>query len=193
LRQYFDTPHSNLNLQMLNSLCFCQLKQLRNLRLKAINGNADLLLSAKVTELLNYRIIFMTQKNSKDLKQLKILSICHYLYGSLFMSISLFAISFSIKGIISILVNPQSSSQSSSNPILAVVLFAILLSFVLILSICLIASGHYLVQRKRYWFIRKIAQIESCIFPLGTILGLYTLYILSKTSVKSLYGIDSNR
>jgi membrane-bound ClpP family serine protease len=135
----------------------------------------------------------MTQKNSKDLKQLNILSICHYLYGSMFMMVSLFVVFFSIKGIISILLNPQNSSPSSSNPILAVVVFAVGLGVLLTLSICLIASGYFLSQIRRYWFVKKMAQFELYFFPVGTILGLYTLYFLSKTSVKSLYGIDSNR
>ena len=109
------------------------------------------------------------------------------------MMISLFVVFFSIKGIISILLNPQNSSPSSSNPILAVVVFAVGLGVLLTLSICLIASGYFLSQIRRYWFVKKMAQFELYFFPVGTILGLYTLYFLSKTSVKSLYGIDSNR
>lgn len=57
----------------------------------------------------------------------------------------------------------------------------------------LIATLAYFLELKVYWFVKNMAQFELYFFPVGTILGLYTLYFLSKTSVKSLYGIDSNR
>jgi hypothetical protein len=57
-------------------------------------------------------------------------------------------------------------------------------------SICLIASGQLLAKRKGYWFSFVIACIGCLFVPWGTILGIFTIPILLKDSVKTLYGLN---
>lgn len=58
------------------------------------------------------------------------------------------------------------------------------------IAICLILSGYFLAQRKAYWFSFVVACIECLNTPLGTLLGVFTLVVLSRQSVRDLYGIS---
>lgn len=69
------------------------------------------------------------------------------------------------------------------------ILLSVSLIIILTLSICLITSGYFIYKRKCYRFSWNVARMVIAIFPLGTILGLFTMYVLSKESVKSLYEI----
>lgn len=56
-----------------------------------------------------------------------------------------------------------------------------------IFSICIILSGRYMQQRKYYMYSFILACI-SCIFvPFGTALGVCTIIVLSRDSVKHMY------
>ncbi|MDQ8185662.1 hypothetical protein [Pelagicoccus sp. SDUM812002] len=53
---------------------------------------------------------------------------------------------------------------------------------------CVIASGRYLKQRKNYTFSFVVACFSCAIFPFGTILGVFTIIVLSRDAVKRIYG-----
>jgi len=55
-------------------------------------------------------------------------------------------------------------------------------------SICLILSGRFLKQRRRYLFSFVLACIACTFFPFGTVLGVFTIIVLSRDSVKALYA-----
>ena len=55
------------------------------------------------------------------------------------------------------------------------------------LAIANILSGRFLKLRKRYWFSFVIACINCLYMPFGTILGVFTIIVLSRESVKELY------
>jgi hypothetical protein len=62
----------------------------------------------------------------------------------------------------------------------------------LALSLCLINSGHFLGKRKRYWFSFIVACVECFSLPFGTILGVFTIIVLSRDSVKTLYNSNDS-
>ena len=47
--------------------------------------------------------------------------------------------------------------------------------------------GRALARRTRYWFVFVIACIECLFMPFGTILGVFTLIVLSRESIKNLF------
>ena len=55
------------------------------------------------------------------------------------------------------------------------------------LAICLILSGRYMNRRKHLTFSIVIAAICCLQIPFGTILGVFTLIVLSRPSVKAMY------
>lgn len=56
------------------------------------------------------------------------------------------------------------------------------------ISISVIISGRFLHQRKNYMFSFVLACIACMFVPFGTVLGVFTIIVLSRESVKMLYG-----
>ncbi len=55
------------------------------------------------------------------------------------------------------------------------------------LSICIIVSGRYINQTKGYMFSFVTACIMCMFFPFGTALGVFTIIVLSRDSVRKRY------
>lgn len=53
----------------------------------------------------------------------------------------------------------------------------------------LVFSGLSLRSQRRYWLSFVVACLTCLNFPLGTALGVFTLVVLSRASVKKLYGL----
>jgi uncharacterized membrane protein YfcA len=60
-------------------------------------------------------------------------------------------------------------------------------------AICTFISGRYLAQRRRRMFSLVMAVVMCLMMPFGTILGIFTLIVLSRNSVQRLYREDSVR
>lgn len=59
------------------------------------------------------------------------------------------------------------------------------------IAISLILSGRWLKQRTHYWFSFVFACLACAFMPFGTILGVLTIIVLSRDSVKQVYGLSS--
>ncbi len=57
---------------------------------------------------------------------------------------------------------------------------------------CVFASARCLRARKHYWFIFVIACLQCGFFPFGTVLGVFTIVVLSRPSVKQMLGLVSS-
>ena len=55
------------------------------------------------------------------------------------------------------------------------------------LAICIIIAGRFLTQRRRYLFVFVIASCECLFMPFGTVLGVFTIVLLSRESVKAAF------
>ena len=55
-------------------------------------------------------------------------------------------------------------------------------------AVCVILSGRFIARRKNYMFSFVMACLLCTFFPFGTILGVFTIILLSKEPVKALYG-----
>ena len=67
---------------------------------------------------------------------------------------------------------------------LGIFLFLLGAVFALVLAL----AGRSLSRRKRYWFAFVVACIECIFVPFGTILGVFTIMVLSRESVKTLFS-----
>jgi len=132
---------------------------------------------------------------NEDLRHLKLLSVFHYVVGGL---AALFSCMFLIHLILGLamLISPESMTGSDGAPPPAFVgyIFTIIGggSFLLGLafSICILYSGKLLHKQKKYLYSFVIACIECIFMPFGTVLGVFTIIVLSRSSVKKLYGMD---
>jgi hypothetical protein len=58
------------------------------------------------------------------------------------------------------------------------------------LAICLLIAGSYLTSRKHYTFCLVIAAISCMLMPFGTVLGVFTIIVLMRPSVKEMFEAD---
>jgi len=56
------------------------------------------------------------------------------------------------------------------------------------MAICILIARRALAKRTRYWFVFVVACIECLFMPFGTVLGVFTLIVLSRESVKKLFA-----
>ena len=131
----------------------------------------------------------------KDLDHLKLLGIFHYIWGGLSLLGGLFigayfvVIGFVVKN------SPPSStlSEASASPdlvggILIGVGVVIFLVFVIYGVLTLMAGGKYRKHQGGYWFCFILAIVTLIIGGIpGIVLGIFSLIVLSRDSVKALF------
>ena len=131
-----------------------------------------------------------------DEEHLRLLSIFHYISGALTLFVSLiFLIQFFVFSVIFdqfIMGFPNYTQVAYYNfdpEIFSILIYMwIVLFFVFIaFGIAQILSGNYLKAKKHRIFSFVIAIISILSFPYGTILGVMTIIVLSRSSVIELY------
>ena len=55
-------------------------------------------------------------------------------------------------------------------------------------SACMALAGRYLTQHRHYIFCLVMAALSCAFFPFGTVLGVFTIIVLQKDSVRQLFG-----
>jgi nitrogen fixation/metabolism regulation signal transduction histidine kinase len=135
----------------------------------------------------------------KDLQHLKLLGTFHYIWGALSLVGALFiGAYFAFIGVV--LMNTPSSSttseESASTGIVGgimiaagVVLFLIAIVYGILI---LMAGGKYRKHQGGYWFCFALAIVTLIVGGIpGIVLGIFSLIVLSRPSVKALYKGES--
>jgi hypothetical protein len=126
-----------------------------------------------------------------DEEHLQLLAIFHYIVGALAALFSCFALMYVGFGCL-ILYTPA----TQGNPPPAFMgWFMIAFGAVFLLSgeamaACILLAGRFIRRRQRYWFVFVNACVQCLFMPFGTILGVFTVIVLSRGSVKELFGIS---
>jgi hypothetical protein len=122
---------------------------------------------------------------NKDKQNVKLLSIFHYILGvviALFFSIFLLHIASGI----SILCGP-----GSERPVQTFMGFIILPGSMMLcgwaLAVCIFIAGSKLARYRARTYCLVIAGIECMFMPFGTVLGVFTIIVLMKDSVRELF------
>jgi hypothetical protein len=128
---------------------------------------------------------------NKDTEHLQLLSIFHYVVGGLALLCACFPLIHVTIGSIFILAGSQTHATSDAPPIIVgwiLVFFGLVLfAFGLLVGAAVLWTGHCLTRRAHYHFCFAIACIECLFMPFGTVLGVFTLVVLSRDSVKRLF------
>jgi hypothetical protein len=132
-----------------------------------------------------------------DLQHLKALSICHYVLGGLVALISsLFLIHVSMG--IMMITSPSTMSGSGPPPppfmgwmFLMIGSGAVLAGWTF--AAFIITAGRFLARRKHHLFCLIMAGVSCAWAPLGTVLGVFTIIVLLRPSVKELFQADDIR
>jgi hypothetical protein len=127
----------------------------------------------------------------QDEEHLKLLSIFHYLVGGLAGLFSLWPIFHLAIGLVFILA-PEGLSDSGEAPPAFIGWFFVIFAsaFItagMILAVSIIITGRFLARRRHYLFCLVMGGIECIFMPFGTVLGVFTIIVLVRKSVKELF------
>ena len=128
----------------------------------------------------------------QDEEQLRLLTIFHYIVGGLAALFSFFPLLYCAFGLF-ILPAPAHPQHGEPPPPLLGWFFIGFGCFFFVLGLvfaaCVVLSGRFIARRRHYWFAFVLACIQCLFFPFGVVLGVFTIIVLSRHSVKEIFGI----
>ena len=134
--------------------------------------------------------------NDQDLQHLDLLSLFHYILGGLSALFSCLFLLHIFTGMAMVSGTFFHDAKGGEPPAffgwMLIVMGAVFMVIGWSLAICMLLAGRKLKQRKSRTFCTVVAGIECLNMPLGTILGVFTLVVLSKESVKALFDPQSS-
>jgi len=130
---------------------------------------------------------------SQDVDHLRLLSIFHYIIGGIVGLFSLFPLIHLAIGIGILTGAFDNVDQDEPPPELLGWLFVLLPSFFIFMGLamatCIVVAGRKLSRRTGHLYCLVIAGVECFFIPFGTVLGVLTIVVLTRPSVKTLFGL----
>ncbi|MFP5287445.1 MAG: hypothetical protein ACLGI9_17035 [Thermoanaerobaculia bacterium] len=130
---------------------------------------------------------------NQDLEHLRLLSIFHYVVAGLAGLVSCIPLIQVVMGLL--MASGWGSSQPPEDPVpwlmgwFFVAFASTITALIWAYAICLALAGTYLARRTHYTFCLVMAAISCTFMPLGTALGIFTLIVLLRPSVRALFGL----
>jgi hypothetical protein len=131
---------------------------------------------------------------NQDKEHLRLLAIFHYVVAGLAALFSFFPLLYTTVGAIFIFAARHGTPKPGEEPPPEFIgwIFAMVGSLLFLLgiaiAICILIAGRSLAKRTCYWLALVVACIECLFIPFGTILGVFTIVVLSRESVKALFS-----
>ena len=131
---------------------------------------------------------------NRDKEHLQLLAIFHYVVAGLAALFSFFPLLYTTVGTIFIFAARHGTAKPGEElpPEFLGWIFAVIGSALfligLAMAICILIAGRSLALCKRYSFILVMACIECVFIPFGTILGVLTIVVLSRESVRGFFS-----
>jgi hypothetical protein len=131
---------------------------------------------------------------NQDKEHLQLLAIFHYVVAGLGALCSFFPLLYTTIGAIFIFTARHGTAKPGEElpPEFLGWIFAVIGSVLfligLAMAICILIAGRSLAHCKRYSFALVMACIECVFIPFGTILGVFTIVVLSRESVRALFS-----
>jgi hypothetical protein len=131
---------------------------------------------------------------NRDKEHLQLLAIFHYVVTGLAALFSFLPLLYTTIGTIFIFTARHGTAKPGEDlpPEFLGWIFAVLGSLLFLMgiamAICILIAGRSLALRKRYSFALVMACIECVFIPFGTILGVFTIVVLSRESARALFS-----
>lgn len=131
----------------------------------------------------------------EDLQHLQLLSIFHYVLAGFTALFSLLPLFHLAMGVMMATGAFHEGTAPDERAILQVVgamvtAFAgLFIALGLTFAACLVAAGRFLARRVRHTFCLVVAGLECMLMPFGTVLGVFTLLVLLRDSVKVKFAV----
>ena len=131
---------------------------------------------------------------NNDGDHLKLLSIFHYVVGGMAALFSLFPVIHLVMGLFFVFSAHHFQTQGQVPPPAWFGWFFVIVASVFIIlgltfAALILATGHSLARRKFYNFCMVMACVECLFMPFGTVLGVFTIIVLNRESVKQLFEV----
>ena len=127
--------------------------------------------------------------NPQDLEHLRLLSIFHYVVAAITALFSLFPVIHLVIGIGLVTGRMEGADPNAKLAGWFFVAIACALIFCGLLLAGFIAyAGRCLSRRRRYTLCMVVAALSCMMMPFGTVLGVFTLIVLTRPSVRPLFG-----
>lgn len=129
--------------------------------------------------------------SNEDLQHLDLLGIFHYVVGTL---AGLFALFPAIHLIFGVALMTGAVGEQTGGPDARLVggfltgFALIFILFGLAFAGVMIAAGRFLRARRHYTFCLVVAAVSCMFFPVGTVLGVFTIIVLQRPTVKELFA-----
>ena len=126
---------------------------------------------------------------NQDLEHLRLLSIFHYVVGGMMALFACIPIIHVVIGIV-MLTNPGGFGGQPPPPFMGLLFVVIGGAIILcgwLLALLVVMSGRFLGQKKHYTYCFVIAVLSCLFMPMGTVLGVFTIIVLTRPSVKGLF------
>ena len=130
--------------------------------------------------------------NNEDIKNMELLSPFHYIVGGTTALFSCIPFIHVFIGLAMISGKFFKDGKGSGPPALFGWMFVIMGAVFIVLgwsmTVCMIVAGKKLKRYKNRVFCMVVAGMECMLMPFGTILGVFTLIVLNKNSIKELFA-----
>ena len=133
-------------------------------------------------------------RKTEDQEHLKLLAIGHYVVGGIGVFFACLPLIHLTLGLAFLFGGIEDFEGAAAEEVPAFIglLFAIIGGIFFLFgqacAWCVIYSGRQIAQRKKHTFSFIIGCVNCMFFPFGTILGVFTIIVLSRDSVKDLYN-----
>jgi hypothetical protein len=122
-----------------------------------------------------------------DLEQLRLLAIFHYVVGGMAALFSLVPLVHLVTGLAVVTGHLPMDGADSGERMLGGFFVGLALMFIaagLTFAALIVAAGRSLSRQVRYTFCLVVAGLECLFMPFGTVLGVLTIVVLRRTSVR---------
>ena len=128
---------------------------------------------------------------NQDEEHLRLLSIFHYVVGGITALFACFPFIHLAVGIGLISGAFPTGPGQESPPLWAGWLFIVIASVMIFigwaLAVAVLVAGKFFGRHDHYMYCFVVAAIECLLMPFGTVLGVFTIIVLSRPSVKALF------
>lgn len=132
--------------------------------------------------------------SGKDREHLKLLSIFHYVFSGMTALFANFPIIHLVIGLFMIIKPEAFEGEGDPPPAIIGYLFAgFAAAFIIagwVMAILIFMAGRSLARGKRYTLCLAVAVLECLMMPFGTVLGVFTLLVLLRESVKQFFACN---
>jgi len=129
-------------------------------------------------------------QKSEDEQYLQLLSIFHYIVAGIAALVACFPIFHLTIGVGMIIAALTGSNEAAPMAVFGLVFALIGGSVILIgwaFAVCVAIAGRFLATRRHHTYCLVMAGIECLFTPFGTVLGVFTLLVLTRPSVKEMF------